>query len=92
MIAAPGQTSVSEVYELLAEKGGLAPPEAAARDAFWEGVVALRQGDVKTATAKLTSATPGDRTDAPLQYFLAQAQGLASGSKSKSKRKTDEHA
>ncbi len=89
MIAAPGQTSVSEVYELLAEKGALTPPEAAARDAFWEGVVALRQGDHKTAIIKLTAASPKDREDAPLKYFLTQAQAEAAGAGGKAKRKTD---
>ena len=89
MIAAPGQTSVSEVYELLAEKGALTPPEAAARDAFWEGVVALRQGDTKAAIAKLTAASSKDREDAPLKYFLDQANSAGGA---KGKRKTDEHA
>ncbi|MDB6140528.1 MAG: hypothetical protein JWO94_3600 [Verrucomicrobiaceae bacterium] len=89
MIAAPGQTSVSEVYELLAEKGTLTPPETAARDAFWEGVVALRQGDPKIALAKLTAATLKDRDDAPLKYFLERAQAASSGTGDKATRKTD---
>jgi hypothetical protein len=92
MIAAPGQTSVSEVYELLAEKGALTPPESSARDAFWEGVVALRQGDAKAAIAKLTAAGGKDSNDAPLRYFLAQAEALSSGIAAKARRKTEEHA
>lgn len=92
MIAAPGQTAMSEVYELLAEKGALTPPESSARDAFWEGVVALRQGDAKAAVAKLTAAGGKDHNDAPLRYFLTQAEALAAGTAAKAKRKTEEHA
>ncbi len=74
MIAAPGQTSVSEVYELLCEKGSLSPPEAAARDAFWEGVVALRKGDTKTAISKLNKAEIKGHDDPAREYFLAKAR------------------
>ena len=89
MIAAPGQTTVSEVYELLAEKGTFTPPENSKRDAFWEGVVALRQGDAKLAITKLTAAASKAKVDPPLDYFMALAKGApASGGK----RKTDEHA
>jgi hypothetical protein len=63
------------VYELLGEKGSLTPEQATARDAFWEGVVALRQGDTGTAKAKLTKATLKDHDDAPLRYFLQRAEG-----------------
>ncbi|MDB6116454.1 MAG: hypothetical protein JWO08_235 [Verrucomicrobiaceae bacterium] len=89
MIAAPGQISVSEVYELLAEKGALTPPEASARDAFWEGVVALRQGDTKTAITKLNAAKVKDQEDAPLKYFLERAQAEAAGTSGKAAIKTD---
>ncbi len=81
MIAAPGQTTVSEVYELLCEKGHLSPPEAASRDAFWEGVVALRKGDAKTAVNKLIKAEIHGHEDGARNYFLARAKALETGSK-----------
>ena len=90
LIAAPGQTSVSEVYELLAEKGTLTPPELSARDAFWEGVVALRKGDTKAALAKLTAASSDEKTDPPLAYFIERAKAVSSSGSGK--RKTDELA
>ena len=81
MLAAPGQTAVSEVYELLCDKGHLSPPEAAARDAFWEGVVALRKGDAKTAVTKLMKAESKGHHDPAREYFLERAQALQAESR-----------
>ncbi len=76
LVATPGHTVLREVYELLGEKGSLPPEQATARDAFWEGVVALRQGDGINAKAKLTKATLKDHDDPPLSYFLERAESL----------------
>lgn len=74
MVAAPGQTEPREMYELLAMKGCLTEEEQKARDAFWEGVVALRKGDTKMAVAKLKNAERKGHDDKPLKYFLNKAE------------------
>jgi class 3 adenylate cyclase len=76
LVATPGHTILREVYELLGQKGSLTPEQATARDAFWEGVVALRQGDGANAKAKFTKAKLKDHDDAPLRYFLERAESL----------------
>jgi class 3 adenylate cyclase len=68
--------SVQEVYELLAIKGTLSDTELAARDAFWQGIVALRQKDATTAQAKFRQALIVGKEDAPLRYFKQQAEAL----------------
>jgi class 3 adenylate cyclase len=74
LIAAPGQTGLNEVYELLAEKGNMLQGELTARDAFWQGVVALRQGDAENALAKLKQAFVIGKDDGPLKYFRQRAE------------------
>jgi len=76
LVATPGHTVLREVYELLGEKGSLTAEQATARDAFWEGVVALRQGDGINAKAKFTKAKLKDHDDWPLSYFLERAESL----------------
>lgn len=87
MIAAPGQSGAREVYELLGEKDSLTKGTLAARDAFWQGVVALRQGDAKTALEKLRQAIVVGQEDEPLHYFKERAEAMlqASGGKDKGK-------
>lgn len=70
MVCTPGSTQMSEVYELLAEKGLLSEPEIRARDAFWQGVVQYRKGDLQHAQSSFQSAAIEGREDAPLKYFL----------------------
>lgn len=70
MVSAPGSSQMSEVYELLAEKGTLPEQEARARDAFWQGVVQYRKGELKQAQESFKSATLPGRDDAPLKYFV----------------------
>jgi class 3 adenylate cyclase len=74
MVYAPKLHQISEVYELLAEKGGLSEEEAKARDAFWQGVVNLRKGAYKDAVQQLMQAKIDTREDAPLKYFLERAE------------------
>ncbi len=74
MVFAPRGSQVSEVYELLAEKDKLSEAEAAARDAFWEGVVHLRKGEYKEAMASFKRAEIEGRDDAPLRYFTERAE------------------
>ena len=74
MVYAPRMHQVSEVYELLAEKGTLNDEEMKARDAFWQGVVSLRKGAYKEAVQHLETAKVDGREDPPLKYFLERAE------------------
>lgn len=74
MVSAPGSTQMSEVYELLAEKGTLPEAESRARDAFWQGVVQYRKGELKQAQESFQTATLPDREDAPLKYFMDRVE------------------
>lgn len=74
MVYAPKLHQISEVYELLAEKGKLSEEEAKARDAFWQGVVSLRKGNYKEAVQQLMQARIDTREDPPLKYFLDRAE------------------
>lgn len=77
MVFAPHVHELSEVYELLAEKGALSEEESRARDAFWQGVVNLRKGDYKQALENLKAAQIENREDPPLRYFLDRAEAGA---------------
>ncbi|WP_198141210.1 adenylate/guanylate cyclase domain-containing protein [Verrucomicrobium spinosum] len=74
MVYAPKLHQISEVYELLAEKGKLSDEESKARDAFWQGVVSLRKGNYKEAVQQLMQARIDTREDPPLKYFLERAE------------------
>ncbi|HSJ02392.1 MAG: adenylate/guanylate cyclase domain-containing protein [Verrucomicrobium sp.] len=74
MVYAPKLHQISEVYELLAEKGTLSDEEMKARDAFWQGVVSLRKGAYKEAVQQLMQARLDTREDPPLKYFLERAE------------------
>lgn len=74
MVYAPRLHQVSEVYELMAEKGGLNDEEVKARDAFWQGVVSLRKGAYSDAVRQLQTAKLDGREDQPLKYFLERAE------------------
>lgn len=74
MVSAPGSSQMSEVYELLAEKGTLSELDVRARDAFWQGVVQYRKGDLKQALESFKSAVIEDRDDAPLKYFMKRVE------------------
>ena len=69
MVYAPRMHQVSEVYELLAEKGTLNDEETKARDAFWQGVVSLRKGAYKEAVQHLETARLDGREDPPAEIF-----------------------
>lgn len=74
MVSAPRMHQISEVYELLAEKGKFTDEQAKARDAFWQGVVSLRKGAYKDAIGHLKRAQLAGLEDAPLKYFLDRAE------------------
>lgn len=77
MFSAPRLHQISEVYELLGEKGQLSEAETKARDDFWHGVVSLRKGAYKEAVGHLKRAQVEGREDAPLKYFLDRAEAGA---------------
>jgi len=92
LLAAPGQTGVREVYELLGEKGDFTKGQLAARDAFWQGVVALRQGDAKAALDKLRQAIVVGQDDPPLRYFKERAEALLKPAPAKTHVRKSEEA
>ena len=92
MIAAPGKTGLREVYELLAEKGTLTQGSLQARDAFWQGVVALRQGDATASLEKLRQALVVGQDDPPLRYFKERAESLAKAGSGTDTAKPKVHA
>lgn len=91
MVSTPGSSQMSEVYELLAEKGALPEPEMRARDAFWQGVVQYRKGDQKQALESFNSAAIEGREDAPLKYFIERVE-LAMKEKSPPVKETPKHS
>lgn len=91
MVSAAGSSQMSEVYEFLGEKGALGEQEIRARDAFWQGVVQYRKGDLKQALASFESARIEDREDAPLKYFMDRIEA-ASKEKSAPAKETPKHA
>ena len=68
-----GNRRNAEVYELLALKHGLTEKEAAAREAFRQGVVHLRKGDPAAARKMFERAAIDGVKDAPLAYFMDKA-------------------
>ena len=91
MVSTVGSTQMSEVYELLAEKGTLAESDIRARDAFWQGVVQYRKGELNQALESFNSATIEGREDAPLKYFMERVE-LALKEKSSPARETPKHS
>ena len=91
MVSVSGSSQMSEVYELLAEKGTLSEQEVRARDAFWQGVVQYRKGDLKQSLESFKNATIEDREDAPLKYFIERVE-TALKDKSVPEKETPKHA
>ena len=91
MVSTVGSTQMSEVYELLAEKGVLPEPDIRARDAFWQGVVQYRKGDLKQALESFNNAAIEGREDAPLKYFMERVD-LALKEKSSPAKETHKHS
>ncbi len=79
MVSAAGSSQMSEVYELLAEKGSLPEAEIRARDAFWQGVVQYRKGELKQALESFRNAVIVEREDAPLKYFIGRVEQALKG-------------
>lgn len=91
MVSTPGSSQMSEVYELLGEKGTLPEQDVRARDAFWQGVVQYRKGELKQAQDSFKTATIADREDAPLKYFKERVESALKG-KGASDKEASKHA
>ncbi len=91
MVSAAGSSQMSEVYELLAEKGALPESDIRARDAFWQGVVQYRKGDLQQALESFKNAAIEGREDASLKYFTDRVE-LAIKEKSAPARDTPKHS
>jgi class 3 adenylate cyclase len=77
MVEAAESGSVSEVYELLSLKQGLTEQQAAARDAFWQGIILLRKGDGEGALRQFDRAVIEGVEDAPLEHFRSRVEKSA---------------
>jgi hypothetical protein len=91
MVCAAGSSQMSEVYELLAEKGTLSEQDIRARDAFWQGVVQYRKGDLKQSLESFKNAVIEDREDPPLDYFKERVE-LALKEKAAPEKETPKHS
>jgi len=58
-----GEWVTEDIYELLANAGGLSPEEVQHRDAFWVGVVLSRAGQRDTAIRAFQALLPGKESD-----------------------------
>lgn len=65
---------MTEVYELLEVSGRLSEGQKESRDAFWEGMIYLREGKYDSALAMFDQARISGKTDLPLEYCLARAE------------------
>ncbi|WP_395716984.1 adenylate/guanylate cyclase domain-containing protein [Prosthecobacter sp.] len=91
MVSVSGSNQMSEVYELLAEKGTLTEQETRARDAFWQGVVQYRKGDLQQALESFKNAAIEDREDPPLKYFMERVEA-AIQEKAAPEKETPKHS
>jgi class 3 adenylate cyclase len=91
MVSVSGFNQMSEVYELLAEKGTLTEQETRARDAFWQGVVQYRKGDLQQSLESFKNAAIEDREDVPLKYFTERVES-ALKEKSVPEKETPKHS
>ena len=92
MVSTTGSAGqMSEVYELLGEKGSLSESETRARDAFWQGVVQYRKGELKLAQESFASAVIEGREDLPLKHFTDRVE-QALKDKPTSGKETPKHA
>ncbi len=65
---------LTEVYELLEEKGGLSEEHRKSRDAFWQGMIYFREGRHDAALESFSEARVDRVEDAPLEYYISKVQ------------------
>jgi len=78
MLYEPEEGVMFEVYELLCNTGELSEIDSFSRDAFWQGVVNLRQGSLQEAIAQFNLARRDDVVDPPLDYYISKIDWLMS--------------
>jgi adenylate cyclase len=78
MLYEPEAGIMIEVYELLSQAGELSEMDAASRDAFWQGVVQLRQGLLRESMEQFNLARREGVVDPPLDYYLSKIDWLLS--------------
>lgn len=71
----PASNLMTEIYQLLAMKDGYSEVERERRDLFWQGVIFLREERFEEALDHLSRARNPGIDDAPLDFFIARAQG-----------------
>ena len=78
MLYEPEGGIMFEVYELLSGAGELSAADASSRDAFWQGVVHLRQGLLQEAIQQFNAARRDGVLDPPLDYYISKIDWLMS--------------
>ena len=78
MLYEPEAGIMYEVYELLAGVGELSDVDMASRDAFWQGVVQLRQGLLEESMQQFNAARREGVVDPPLDYYISKIDWLLS--------------
>ena len=66
----PVTKHLTEIYQLVDEKGFLSESDQDRLNAFWEGVILLRRNDQEQALEKFNEARDNRQIDSPLQYFI----------------------
>lgn len=74
MVFDPERQLLHETYELLAPGGTAGEEERARREAFWKGVILLREKNCEGALEAFSKARIPGGEDGPLAYFTALAQ------------------
>lgn len=74
MVFDPERQLLHETYELLAPEGTSGDDEKARREAFWKGVILLREKNFEAALEAFSKAGIPGGEDRPLDYFKSQAQ------------------
>ena len=78
MLFEPEGGVMFEVYELLGAAGELSEVDVASRDAFWQGVVQLRQGLLRESMEQFNLARREGVVDPPLDYYISKIDWLLS--------------
>ena len=78
MLYEPEEGVMFEVYELLAKSGELGEADQVSRDAFWQGVVQLRQGLLQESMEQFNLARREGVVDPPLDYYISKIDWLMS--------------
>ena len=79
MIRGRDERTLIEVYELMGTAGALSEEEAARRDAFWKGIIYLREERWDDALDHFEAALPPEGGDPSVEFYLRRVQQMRTG-------------